>query len=244
MHTPTPSQLLQVWERGGDQPDAARALLLLASSCDDIAADALAALPLGRRDALLLQLRTCLFGSEIVGVTHCPRCDATVEAVFDGDALLSPHAAPEQFEYSLRAHGADVRFRLPDSNDLLALEGCVDADTARMALLGRCVIAAACADQPRELHSLPEVLLGEVAQAMAAADPQADLQLAFTCPDCGLGWQPAFDIARYLWQELHAWALRMLREVDTLARTYHWREADILALGEQRRQIYLELCTS
>ena len=77
---------------------------------------------------------------------------------------------------------------------------------------------------------------------MAQADPQADLQLAFRCPDCGHEWQPLFDIARFLWQELHAWALHMLREVDTLAASYHWAEADILALSPRRRQAYLELC--
>ena len=62
------------------------------------------------------------------------------------------------------------------------------------------------------------------------------------CPGCGHDWQPVFDIARFLWQELHAWALHMLREVDTLAASYHWAEADILALSPRRRQAYLELC--
>jgi len=55
---------------------------------------------------------------------------------------------------------------------------------------------------------------------------------------------PGFDIARYLWSEVHAWALRFLREVDLIARTYHWREEDILALTPTRRQAYLELCAS
>ncbi|MES1153596.1 MAG: hypothetical protein ABUL45_01560, partial [Rhodanobacter sp.] len=98
-------------------------------------------------------------------------------------------------------------------------------------------------EQPRDVRRLPHELQAEIAQAMAQADPQADLQLAFRCPDCGHEWQPLFDIARFLWQELHAWALHMLREVDTLAQAYHWAEADILALSPRRRQAYLELCT-
>jgi hypothetical protein len=129
-----------------------------------------------------------------------------------------------------------VPFRLPDSNDLLALEHCGDIDEARQWLLERCVLPTS------DVRGLSPTLQAELAQAMALADPQADLQLAFRCPDCGHEWQPLFDIARFLWQELHAWALRMLREVDTLARAYHWTEDEILALSPRRRQAYLELC--
>jgi len=31
-------------------------------------------LPIGRRDALLLELREKLFGAELVGVVNCPEC--------------------------------------------------------------------------------------------------------------------------------------------------------------------------
>jgi hypothetical protein len=241
MRTPTPAQLLQVWERGGEQSATACGLLLLATCCEDRAVDSLAALPLGRRDALLLALRARLFGDEVDSVAVCPQCTATVEASFRcGDLLMTQDAVSHDgaiFEH-LATSGVLVRFRLPDSNDLLALESCADAQAARQMLLGRCVV-----DLPGagDLAALP-ALQAEIAQAMAGADPQADLQLAFTCPGCAFGWQPMFDIARFLWQELHAWALRMLRDVDTLARSYHWTEEEILALSPRRRQAYLELC--
>ena len=244
MHTPTPAQLLQVWERGGDPSAAARGLLLLGCSCDDEEgpAEALAALPLGRRDALLLDLRERLFGAAIDAVATCPQCAEMIEATFRCDDLRlpSPPAAASALEHV--AHGTRVQFRLPDSNDLLALEHCTDAEAARALLLERCVLAAQRGDGPRAARSLPHELQTELAQAMAQADPQADLQLAFRCPDCGHAWQPLFDVAGFLWQELHAWALHLLREVDTLAATYHWAEADILALSPRRRQAYLELC--
>ncbi|WP_426700935.1 hypothetical protein ACPPVV_16390 [Rhodanobacter sp. Col0626] len=246
MHTPTPAQLLQVWEREGDPSAAACGLLLLGSSCDECSVEALAALPLGQRDALLLQLRERLFGREICSVANCPQCAAAVEATFRCDDLLltrdvSMTAAPAP-EHVLAAHGIRVQFRLPDSNDLLALEACIDTAAARRLLFERCVLAAETASQPHGVRGLPDELQAQIAQAMAQADPQADLQLAFCCPDCGHAWQPTFDIARFLWQELHAWALRMLRDVDTLAHSYHWHEADILALSPRRRQAYLELC--
>jgi hypothetical protein len=243
VHTPTPAQLLQVWERGGEPSAAARGLLLLGCSCDDEdAIGELAALPLGRRDALLLELRERLFGSAIEAVATCPQCAAMIEATFRCDDLRLPDAGVVASTLEYAAHGMRVQFRLPDSHDLLALEHCSDAAAARDLLLERCVLAAQAGDRPREVPSLPHELQAELAVAMAQADPQADLQLAFRCPDCDHAWQPLFDIAGFLWQELHAWALHMLREVDTLAASYHWAEADILALSPRRRQAYLELC--
>jgi hypothetical protein len=243
MHTPTPAQLLQVWERGGEPSAAARGLLLLGCSCDDEApVDALAAMPLGRRDARLLELRERLFGAAIDAVATCPQCAATVEATFRCDDLRLPDADAAASTLEHAAHGIRVQFRLPDSRDLLALESCGDAGAARALLLERCVLAAQHGGESLEPRGLPHELQAQIAQAMAQADPQADLQLALRCPDCGHEWQPLFDVARFLWQELHAWALHMLREVDTLAQTYHWAEADILALSPRRRQAYLELC--
>ncbi|EIL98807.1 hypothetical protein RHOFW104T7_13795 [Rhodanobacter thiooxydans] len=243
MHTPTPAQLLQVWERGGDPSAAARGLLLLGCSCDDEdSVEALAALPLGQRDVRLLELRERLFGAAIDTVASCPQCAALIEATLHCDdlRLASPDAAAPTIEHV--SHGIRVQFRLPDSRDLLALENCADAGAAHALLLERCVLDARSGDEPHAPRSLPHELQAELAQAMAQADPQADLQLAFRCPDCGHEWQPLFDVARFLWQELHAWALHMLREVDTLAQAYHWTEADILAMSPRRRQAYLELC--
>lgn len=246
MRTPTPAQLLQVWERGDELSATARSLLLLASSCEDGTAGTLAMLPLGARDARLLQLRERLFGGDIDVVTSCPRCAATVEASFRGtDLLLAPdaEAAAATPELVVSVDGQHASFRLPDSNDLLALERCADAGAARRLLVERCLLTAG--ESPNGgAGALSAALQAELAQAMVRADPQADLQLDLRCPECAHDWQPPFDIARFLWQELHAWALHMLREVDTLAQAYHWAEVDILGLSPRRRQAYLELCTS
>jgi hypothetical protein len=244
MHTPTPAQLLQVWERGGNASAAARGLLLLGCCSHERPAGELAALPLGRRDALLLELHERLFGATIDVVASCPQCAATVEATFRCEdlRLAVPDSDTPALACDLPGQGRRAHFRLPDSSDLIALEQCGDAGAAHALLLERCVLAAESDGTQRDVHALPADLQAGIAQAMAQADPQADLQLAFRCPDCGHAWQPLFDVARFLWQELHAWALRLLREVDTLAQAYHWGEAEILALSPRRRQAYLELC--
>ena len=76
---------------------------------------------------------------------------------------------------------------------------------------------------------------------MAQADPQADVQLALSCPACSHQWQSVFDIVSFFWSEMNAWAYRILREVHILASAYGWREADILAMSPYRRQLYLKM---
>ena len=76
---------------------------------------------------------------------------------------------------------------------------------------------------------------------MADADPQASVDLSFSCPACGHRFDAAFDIASFLLAELHGWAQRMIADIASLARAFGWREADVLALSPIRRQLYLEL---
>lgn len=249
MRTPTPSQLLQAWEQGCDQGPASRALVLLAGTRDPGDADDLASMPIGRRDHLLLQLHARLFGPTITGLAGCPHCHAVVETALDCDDVLAAadagpfdHDAGQALEW--RGPDARIRFRLPDSGDLLAIDGCDDPDRAAAILLSRCVIDAQRGGEALGADAMSDGEAAGVAAAMAAADPLADLRLAIDCPGCGTRWNTGFDPAGFLWQELHAWALRTLREIDLLARAYHWHEADILALGPRRRRAYLEMCAA
>ena len=114
-HTPTQEELLSVWERGEGQRPSRRALAL--------APDA-AALPIGRRDASLLELRVALFGSDFTGVTSCPACGEEIELTFDADEV---RRAPTQ-----------EGLRLPTTEDLIAIEHMTDLATARAMLLERC----------------------------------------------------------------------------------------------------------
>ena len=91
------------------------------------------------------------------------------------------------------------------------------------------------------VDSLSPEIVSAIETRMTEIDPQAEIDLALECPSCGHQWAAAFDIATFLWKELHVWALRTLRDVHSLARSYGWREADVLALSATRRQIYMEL---
>jgi hypothetical protein len=106
------------------------------------------------------------------------------------------------------------------------------------------VIAAERDGESVPASSLPETVLSAAAAFLAAADAQADVQLAVSCAGCGHGWTALFDIVSFFWSELEAWALGILREVHTLASAYGWREADILALSPARRLSYLQLVSA
>jgi hypothetical protein len=230
MHTLSATELLDAWERGLGQRPAERALTLLAAVSPGTSPGALSDLSIGHRDAGLLAIREQTFGPSVTGLADCPNCSERIELTFDVSEIEAP-AAPVPTE-SLTASG--VRFRLPDSRDLLALAGCADVATGRALLLQRCVIG-------RDVDSLAEEDVDAVVSGMAAADPQADVQLDLSCPACRHRWFAVFDIASFLWTEVNAWAHRTLQDVHRLALAYGWREPDILALSPWRRQVYLEM---
>jgi hypothetical protein len=61
------------------------------------------------------------------------------------------------------------------------------------------------------------------------------------CSSCKRELQAELDIVSFFWTEINSWAMRMLREIHSLASTYGWTESDILAMSAARRQVYLEL---
>ena len=71
-----------------------------------------------------------------------------------------------------------MQFRLPNSLDLAILDPASDGETNRQQLLQRCVITAQRAGQEIATAELPDEVVAAIAQGMAEADPQADVQLA------------------------------------------------------------------
>jgi len=233
------AELLDVWEHGLKQPLTRRALTILAAACPDVSVEDLAALPVGRRDARLLQLRGWLFGSEVTIVAMCPSCGEQIESTFQIDAARVVDDQLTEAHYSVNVNGYGVTFRSPASSDLLVLSA---SGAGRSTLLERCLLEVRRPDgEVIKADPLPDHIVAAVVEHMATADPQADVEISLTCPACEHRWLAMFDIASFFWKEIHAWAQRTLRDVHSLARAYGWREADVLSLSPTRRQIYLEL---
>jgi hypothetical protein len=226
------SDLLNAWEIGLHQPPLLRALTLLLVAQPDRSFDQLARLSLGQRNCALIDLRETLFGSQLDGVAACPQCGEQLSLEFATSDLIAAIAPPPE-TLSLESEVGSITFRVPNTLDLIEAAKAGQVNSARDVLLRRCV------DQP--IEPLPDRTIEAITRTMAQADPQADMQLALTCPACMHAWQMAFDIAAYLWTEINAWANRLLVDVHQLASAYGWREADILAMSAYRRERYLEM---
>ena len=220
------TELLSVWERGTGQPPVQQALTLLAAACPDIASATLANLTIGQRDALLLTLREITFGTNFIGLADCPACDEKVELAFKTGDIRPGNETEFPAEFNFQMAGHALRFRLPSSSDLLAVNN-------REQLLARCLINGR--------SDLPEPVIAAVVEKMSRADPLADIRLGLSCPSCGHKWEAPFDIVAFFWSELNAVARGLVREVHTLASVYGWTESEILTLTSARRRCYLEM---
>lgn len=242
MQSLSAEQIVQLWELGQGQHPLDRALTCLAMALPGRSLEDLAALSLGRRDSYLLTLRELTFGPRLNSVASCPYCQETVEFVLSiEDIRISPSDPKEEPSLCWQASDTQVKFRLPNSLDLAATLGLETIESAREALLERCVLAASHLGQATTVAQLPPVVRNELGQAITQADPQADIKLDLSCPACSHSWQLVFDIGEFLWAEITTTAQRLLLDIHRLASAYKWREADILGMSNQRRQYYLNL---
>jgi uncharacterized metal-binding protein YceD (DUF177 family) len=233
--------LLDVWDMGHAQCQEQWALTMLALSKPASSADALAELSIGQRDAALLAWRNVLFGRKLGVVEQCPRCREQLEINLDATELLLPVMPPTAADFVLSSEGVTVRFRLPNSLDLLAAIGCANVDAAQTLLLGRCVIETHRDEERNACATLSPAVVSALSDRMSELDPQADLRLSLRCSACLHDWKVVFDILPFLWCELNAWALHLLHEVHRIAAAYGWAEDKILSMSAARRRRYLAM---
>lgn len=223
--------LLDVWEKGRTQHPIDRGLLLFSLADPDAEPNLLADEPVGRRNEAILRMRLATFGTALRAFLDCPACDGRLELELDGRALLA--TAPEP-ETSVQVDG--LSFRLPTSRDLAALDRDASPEESALRLLRLCWAAGeGSLDEARA-----ERLLAPVEAAMEAADPMAEVVLDVRCPSCGHAWSAPFDVIAFLWEEIDAYAQRLLDEIHVLASAYGWNEAEILSLPGPRRAAYIE----
>jgi hypothetical protein len=242
MRSLTANDILYIWEIGQNQHSIDRALTMLAVAMPDRTTDELARLSIGRRDSWLLMLRELTVGAQLASVVPCPQCGEQLELDLnvrdlrftDPTVAFEPESTVNLAEFTIQIH-------LPNSYDLAAVVGCLDVETAYRQLLQRCIVQIDRLGQSIGAEELPLTILQQVSEQIAEIDPQAEIILTPICPACKHTWQVLFDIVTFLWTELSDRARRLMQEVYLLARSYGWREADILAMSPLRRQFYLNL---
>ena len=246
MYRPTDSQLLDIWERGYSLRSAERCALLLSASCIDLSDEQISSLTLGEVEARLIRLRQQLFGDTAELTCLCPSCNEAMEMSLSLHDLLQDVVV--QREVRVESGGQGLRVRIPVLSDLLAVQH-LPPGRGRRLLLERCVLSmdlisdeAALlknVDDLTELSLIPNADI--VSQAMATADPLANIEIAVTCSECHHSWQAPFHAVTLLWQELNDWAQRLLLQVHTLATSYGWTQRDVMELSRWRRQVYLNM---
>jgi len=240
MRTLSAEELLGIWEFGQVRPLPRRALMLVAASLPSISSDELEQMSIGKRDAVLLKLREGLFGSTYAGLSECPQCKSSIEVDFDANEIKNfsaQSAGPFQFTFG----DYEFKCRLPNSSDLFQMERLSQPEELRLAILDRCLLEKKCKGVDVSLSQLPNAAIEACNAEFSRRDPQAEILLSLSCPDCNHQWEVIFDIVSFAWQEISVWAGRLLRQIHTIAAGYGWPEHEILALSPLRRQAYLEI---
>lgn len=238
MDTLSSREIVELWERASEASPVERPVRMLATALS-VSADSIAGLPLGRRDALLLELREATFGRRMHGFALCPDCGERLELELDARTLRQ---SDEPAEDAWSDDGVAFRVRPLSTVDLLAISS-LEPGAATSALLERAVIAAERDGGAVALDALDAELRGRLVDRLAACDPLAEILLSLACPTCGAAWSLPFDVASFVWSEFSTAARRLLGDVHTLASAYGWTESEILALGAARREFYLEMIT-
>jgi hypothetical protein len=212
-------------------------VLLLAAAHPDKPWDSLADVPVGERDAKILDLRSASFGRVARAVLNCPNCSERLEFTFDSRTFL---LADSSYPVSPTVEVDGWKFRIPSSRDVARIAHEHDVDRGARALLKLCWVSNGVEGQPE----WSDELLETVEARMGELDPQGDLNLDFNCEQCGHGWQTEFDITGFFWDEIEVCAKRLLEEVHVLAGAYGWSEHEVLALSDVRRSAYIDMVTA
>jgi hypothetical protein len=207
-------------------------------------------LTVGDRHRLLLALYRATYGRRLSLVVPClaPSCGRILEVDLSLDRILDEPilegAAPvNETLVEIAGRQVEVRFRLPNGGDQEAASAiaATDVDRAADLVLRRTVLSITpIADAGDELEACLPALRAPLTDAFARLDPEAEIVLRVVCPDCGHETPADLDpFALFEGRVLNGHDL--YADVDRIARTYHWSEAEILALTIARRHHYLAL---
>lgn len=153
------------------------------------------------------------------------------------DVPLKPAGSGYPFA-DLRLSLGEARFRVPDGQLQSHLADLAEAADARRSCAEALWISLEGTAPPHQAsRDLTEADLDAIESALEAVSPELGLTLSTQCPECGS--EQAVSIDPY--SGLACSADNLLSEIHRLASHYHWSEAAILALPDQRRRHYLQL---
>jgi hypothetical protein len=238
-------RLLRAWERSRELPEQQAALALLELADPKRSARAWARLPLGERDALLLELRAATLGWHMEGFAICPECGAKLEFAVDARELARGLKTPA----ARAAKPKGIAVRPANTLDLLASGAATSEEDARAILLARTACATARETEAvksaegarRWLKARPRRVAVLLAKRFEQVNAAAEIRIELACAVCGGGSVLDLDVVGYFLREIAAAARRLMAEIHELARAYGWSEAAIVGMSGARRAAYLEM---
>lgn len=234
----TDADLVDLWERGKSRHPLDRALLLLAMVFPEISSERMADWPMGRRNRALARVRRDRFGPNLRAWTACSHCGEKLEFELNSQALAGAESEENNGAEAIRVTVRNRSYRLPTSRDLARAAGESDPAAGAIRIAESCLMGGS----PPDNWSEEEI--GEIGEKLALADSFGEIGLSLHCPECDHDGQGTLDLASFLWTEIEGRVKQLLFSIHTLASAYGWSEAEILALSEQRRALYLEMVQS
>lgn len=246
MKSPSAEQLLLVWEHGNNYSLLHKTLLLLEMVYPESEPQEIAELSIGERDTRLIRLRNSIFGSSLHNTIDCPKCNSKMEWDMNlQDFIILPTGNPENSaEHELNLDSFQIRFRLPNSRDILGLLSESGEELKTNSLLEQCILEIKQTKGKMKTKTIPENVINALSEKITELDPAAEIKMNIVCPGCSYQWEATFDIMSYLWAEIDSWAHRTFQEIYILASTFGWSEKDILNMDAGRRQLYIEMIRS
>lgn len=228
-------EYLAVWESGSALDPVRRAVAVLAAIQGE-SPEQCAEVDVGSRDVLLGRLLATLTGPTAFAVSDCAGCGALLDVPVDVAAVCAFPVHEPGATLTTAVDDEPVSYRLPTSEDLLAVAD-EPPPAARRALLARCLDLDLTGMADDDVAHIGEA----VERAMDEAAPAGAIDLVVRCPACAHVAGLPLDVPTLLWAEIEMQAANVLEDVHVLATAYGWTEADVLALGPLRRAAYLAM---
>lgn len=203
-----------------------------------------AALSVGDRQFLMARLAVGFGLGENWFSARCNKCGERFDFSVDYRNLPVKEAGEGYPFAEVETSLGRCNFRVPTGADQEILAGLDDDGVALQRLLDGCLIGASgyqVENGPSHRDMAGAFSPGDVARIEAAleeAAPEVAVSVQAACPACGASHEIDVNPYRILSNRLGG---GLLREIHILASTYHWSEAEILALPLHRRRRYLDL---
>jgi hypothetical protein len=198
------------------------------------------ALSVGDRQFLVQQLAGLLEMDTVWMTAACARCGEQFDFAVRFSELPVKEAGEGYPFVQVSTSRGNARWRVPTGADQKAVAAVsAELDAVRL-LVARCLVEISGPDAGPTAEWVADLSsedVREVEAAIEAVAPEVTTAVQAVCIACGQVNQVAVD--PYLCLQRSQVGISV--DIHTIASTYHWSEAEILALPKRRRQRYLQL---